>query len=42
MSQWNFLPKEGVTDKYLIARVFKDDENYDIRFLNIKSHKIVS
>lgn len=39
-SQWNFLPKEEVKNKYLIARVFKTGEQFSIRFLNIKPEEI--
>lgn len=39
-SQWNFLPKEDVMGKYLIARVFKNGENFKVRFLNIKPEKL--
>ena len=39
-SQWRFLPREDVRNKYLIARVFKTGEQFDIRFLNIKPENI--
>ncbi len=39
-SQWNFLPKEDVMGKYLIARVFKNGESFKVRFLNIKPEKL--
>ncbi|WP_159474744.1 DUF3883 domain-containing protein [Chryseobacterium sp. 18068] len=34
-SQWNFLPKDEAKNKYLIARVFKNGNAFDVRFLNI-------
>lgn len=40
-SQWQFLPKDEVKNKYLIARVFKNGDNFDVRFLNIKPETIV-
>lgn len=35
-AQWNFLPKKKVRGRYVIARVFKQGNNYGIRFLNIR------
>ncbi len=40
-SQWHFLPKDEVKNKYLIARVFKNGDSFDVRFLNIKPETIV-
>lgn len=34
-SQWNFLPNEEVKGKYIIARVFREGEKFNVRFLNI-------
>jgi len=39
-SQWIFLPKDEVMGKYLIARVFKNEGNFKVRFLNIKPEKL--
>jgi hypothetical protein len=39
-SQWDFLPKEQVIGKYLIARVFKKAGSYEVRFLNVKPENL--
>lgn len=35
-AQWNFLPREDVQGKYIIARVFKSGEQFGVRFLNVR------
>ena len=35
-SQWRFLPTDEAKNKYLIARIFKNNDSFDVRFLNIK------
>ncbi|MBL7791124.1 MAG: DUF3883 domain-containing protein [Saprospiraceae bacterium] len=35
LKQWQFLEKEEAKDKYLIARVFKDNGTFEVKFLNI-------
>jgi hypothetical protein len=40
MAQWNFLPLQEVRGKYLIARVFKKDNSYPIRYLNIQPNEL--
>lgn len=40
MSQWLFLTKQHSIDKYLIARVFMDGSNFDVRFVNIKMQSL--
>lgn len=39
-SQWNFLPKAEVKNKYLIARVFKNADRFEVRFLNITPEEL--
>ena len=38
IAQWKFLDKEQVHDKYIIARVFKNGENYDVKYLKLNTH----
>jgi len=32
-AQWNFLDKQQSNDKYIIARIFKNGESFDIKYL---------
>ena len=34
-AQWNFLDKEQAFDKYVIARVYKNDSGFDVKYVKI-------
>jgi len=35
MAQWNFLDKNEALNKYLIARIFKKGNSWDVKFINL-------
>jgi hypothetical protein len=39
-AQWNFLDKQQATDKYIIARVYKNDETIDVKYLRLNKQSL--
>lgn len=40
-AQWHFLDREQAFDKYVIARVYKNGNNFDIKYIKINLTNMV-
>jgi hypothetical protein len=40
-AQWNFLDKQQVYDKYIIARVFKNGSSIDVKYIKLNKQSLI-